>query len=86
MLVHRLEFSAEDLGDNASRLQELSRSCSNLRAVPQGHVALVIAAVKEQLAHALSIITRLQCDDDMPKRIKDPKLCGYWRRLVLGRH
>jgi hypothetical protein len=86
MLVHRLEFSAEELGKNAGRLQELSRSYRNLCAVPQDHIAFVIAAVKEQLAHALSIITRLQGDDDVPKRIKDPKLCGYWRRLVLVRH
>ena len=73
MLVHRLEFSAEELGENAGRLLELSRACRHLRAVPHDHIALVIAAVNEQLANALSILTRLQGEDDVPKRIKDPK-------------
>jgi hypothetical protein len=85
MLVHRIEFGAEEPGENARRLQEFSRSCRNLCTVPQSHIALVIATVNEQLANAFSIIVRLQGEDDVPKRIKDTELCGR-RRLVLVRH
>jgi hypothetical protein len=85
MLVHRREFSAEDPGDHAGRLLELSCPCRYLWAAPQGDIMLVIATVDEPLAHALRILPRLQ-GDDVAERIKDPELRGGRRWLVLVRH
>jgi hypothetical protein len=40
-------------------------------------LAITLDDCKEQLAHALRILTRPHGNDDMPERIKDPELCGH---------